>query len=281
MRKFPSARQAQKEEEREAAKMLKRAQRSFVGWAKHVGADTYMLTTEDQLPKHSNVQSSRASGTSLSQEENETVRQHRQQQVATASATSDTEALPDGSLAPDDDRADPDDFGDIPIDDHSCLVALNQEAPGSEDPVSTYRFAIAQAMCEAGADMPPPLHISPRCDIDTVAYALPEMDWIKGQLNFHKFIICGIANVAKNSTESIAVAYCSCCESGVQAWRAIELHHHESHLLNVWEHLSSVSSTCLHALTLLDMGQAADGGLQGLIREALSCRPGFCYFHPT
>ena len=178
MRKFPSARQAQKEEEREAAKMLKRAQRSFVGWAKHVGADTYMLTTEDQLPKHSNVQSSRASGTSLSQEENETVRQHRQQQVATASATSDTEALPDGSLAPDDDRADPDDFGDIPIDDHSCLVALNQEAPGSEDPVSTYRFAIAQAMCEAGADMPPPLHISPRCDIDTVAYALPEMDWL-------------------------------------------------------------------------------------------------------
>lgn len=281
-------RKASKAADREAAKNQKATQRSLARWAKHVGA-------ESLLPAGTHFQQiapreSRAIGTSSTQgspstDVNDSGCPRDHQQVSTIDTQ---QSIADGicqgqretraaGVFDEDDRADANDAYDIPMDDDCCFTGLNQESTGTQDSVLKYRFAIAQAMCEAGSDMPPSLRISPICDIETFAYALPEMDLTKGQLNFHKFVICGIANVAKDSAESIPVAYCNCCESGMQAWRAIEMHLHESYLSNFWEELSRMSSTCLHALTVLAMAQAADGGLPAVVRSALACRPGYLF----
>ena len=140
--------------------------------------------------------------------------------------------------------------------------------------VSRYRAQIVQSMCEEGDDILPCLRAAATCSVDVAAFAVPEFHKGSQTLDFSKFRICGFAHLANSEGQQKAICFCSCCEQGAQAWRAVVLHHHEAHFDNVCGELESLSSKCVHACAILDICRASDSGLEGAIRSSMLIRPG-------
>ena len=140
--------------------------------------------------------------------------------------------------------------------------------------VSRYRAQILQSMCAEGDDILPLLRAAATCSVDVAAFAVPEFHAGSQTLDLSKFRICGFAYLANSEGQKQAVCFCSCCEKGAQAWRAVVLHHHEAHFDNVCVELESLSSKCVHACAILDICRASDSGLEGAIRSSMLIRPG-------
>jgi hypothetical protein len=140
--------------------------------------------------------------------------------------------------------------------------------------VSRYRAQILQSMCAEGDDILPLLRAAATCSVDVAAFAVPEFHAGSQTLDLSKFRICGFAYLANSEGQKQAVCFCSCCEKGAQAWRAVVLHHHEAHFDNVCGELKSLSSKCVHACAILDICRASDSGLEGAIRSSMLIRPG-------
>ena len=138
----------------------------------------------------------------------------------------------------------------------------------------TYRVKIVESMCEAGDDILPCLRLAPTCNIDVAAFAVPDFEAGSQTLDWNKFRICGIAYLTNCQDQKQAIAFCSCCEQGAQAWRAVVLHHHDAHFDDVCAELEILSSKCVHACAILDMCLASNGGIEGAIRASMSTRPG-------
>ena len=140
--------------------------------------------------------------------------------------------------------------------------------------VHTYRVKIVEHMCQAGDDILPCLRLAPTCNIEVAAFAVPDFEAGSQTLDWNKFRICGIAYLTNCQDQKQAIAFCSCCEQGSQAWRAVVLHHHDAHFDNVCGELGRLSSKCVHACAILDMCLASNGGIEGAIRASMSTRPG-------
>ena len=140
--------------------------------------------------------------------------------------------------------------------------------------VSSYRAQILQSMCAEGDDILPLLRAAATCSVDVAAFAVPEFHAGSQTLDLSKFRICGFAYLANSEGQKQAVCFCSCCEKGAQAWRAVVLHHHEAHFDNVCGELESLSSKCVHACAILDICRPSDSGLEGAIRSSMLIRPG-------
>jgi len=119
--------------------------------------------------------------------------------------------------------------------------------------VSSYRAQILQSMCAEGDDILPLLRAAATCSVDVAAFAVPEFHAGSQTLDLSKFRICGFAYLANSEGQKQAVCFCSCCEKGAQAWRAVVLHHHEAHFDNVCGELESLSSKCVHTCAILDI----------------------------
>ena len=156
---------------------------------------------------------------------------------------------------------------------HEGTHALSCHA--DQGKVRFYRAQIVQSMCNAGDNILPFLRLAPTCNVDVAAFAVPEFDEGSQTLDFNKFRICVFAYLVNCEDQKQAIfIFCSCCEQGAQAWRAVDLHHHEAHLDNVCGELESLSSKCIHAWAILEMCLASDGGIEGSIRALMSMRPG-------
>ena len=140
--------------------------------------------------------------------------------------------------------------------------------------VHTYCVKIVESMCQPGDDILPCLRLAPTCNIDVAAFAVPDFDAGSQTLDFNRFRICGIAHLTNCQAQKQAIAFCSCCEQGAQAWRAVVLHHHDAHFDGVCAELEILSSKCVHACAILDMCLASNGGIEGAIRASMSTRPG-------